>query len=125
MSREYCDHILDLLSPLRGVSARAMFGGYGLYRSGLMFAIIVDDALYFKVTDLNRADFEAAGSEAFQYQSKGKAVTLSYWNAPPEALDDESTLLDWAEKSCRAARENRDSKAKKRPVAKKSSKTKR
>lgn len=105
MSREYCDHILDLLSPLGGVSAKRMFGGYGLFKSGLMFAIIAEDALYFKTADSNRGDFEAAGAAPFTYKSKGKTVTLSYWNAPAAALDDETELRDWARKACQAAAE--------------------
>ena len=123
MSREYCDYIVDALSPLRGVSARAMFGGYGVYRSGLMFAIIVEDVLYFKVTDLNRKDFEDAGAQPFEYQAKGKRISLSYWAAPAEVLDDEETLITWAGTACRAARESKDAKAK-RPAKKKASKTK-
>lgn len=48
MSRDYCDYAIDLLSPWAKVTARKMFGGYGIYRQGKMFAIIVDDTLYFK-----------------------------------------------------------------------------
>lgn len=120
MSREYCDYILDLLSPLRGVSAKRMFGGYGLFKGGLMFAIILDDTLYFKTADSNRADYEDAGSAPFTYQAKGRTVTLSYWNAPPEALDDESLLLEWAAAAHRAAIETQD----KKPAKKKTVKTK-
>jgi DNA transformation protein len=122
MPREYADHIVDILSPLRGVSARAMFGGFGLSRNGLMFGIIVNDTLYFKVTGTNRADYEAAGAAPFVYQAKGKRVAMSYWNVPAEAFDDEETLLAWAEKACSAAREKKDAA---RPKQKKPSKTKR
>ncbi len=118
-SREYADHIVDLLSPLRRVSARAMFGGFGLMRNGLMFGIIVDDVLYFKVTDLNRSDYEEAKAAPFVYHAKGRRVSLSYWTVPAEALDDEETLLEWAEKAYAAARAKKDSKsvkAKKRPA---------
>lgn len=96
MSREYCTHILDMLSPLGGVSAKRMFGGFGLFKSVLMFAIIIDDILYFKTGDSNRTDYETAGAEPFRYAAKGKTVTLSYWQVPAEALDDETTLLEWA-----------------------------
>jgi len=114
MSREYCDYILDELTPLRGVTAKKMFGGFGLFKGGLMFGIILDEVLYFKTGTSNRADYEAAKMEPFQYAAKGRTVTLSYWQAPPEALDDADTLILWAEKACLAAREAQDKKPKKR-----------
>lgn len=99
MSREVCDYLIDVLTPWGRVSARKMFGGFGLYRDGLMFAIIIDDMPYFKVDDINRPDYEAAGSEPFSYEAKGKRVTLSYWQVSAEALDVEATLREWAEKA--------------------------
>ncbi len=43
-------HVLDLLRPLGGVVARRMFGAYGLFRRGVMFALIDDDVLYLRST---------------------------------------------------------------------------
>ena len=103
MSREYCDYILDQLAPLPGISAKRMFGGFGLFRQGLMFGIIIDDVLYYKTAAGNRADFEAAGSEPFTYETKKKTVTLSYWTVPALALDDEDILLEWTRAACAAA----------------------
>ncbi len=53
MSREVCDYLIDMLAPWAGVSARKMFGGFGLCRDGLMFALIADDTPYFRVDDTN------------------------------------------------------------------------
>ncbi len=52
MSSDFCDYVIDLLSSWAKVSAKAMFGGYGMYRQGQIFAIVVDDTLYFKVGDV-------------------------------------------------------------------------
>ena len=41
-------HILDQLGAFGPVVARAMFGGYGLYLHGVMFALVTEDTLYFK-----------------------------------------------------------------------------
>lgn len=119
MSREYCDYILDQLASLRGVSAKRMFGGFGLFKNGLMFGIIIDDILYFKAGDKNRTDYEATGMEPFRYSSKGRTVALSYWQVPAEALDDESALQEWAGKACQAAIEAGDKKPKKKVKTKK------
>lgn len=46
------DFILDQLADLHGVTARAMFGGYGLYQRTTFFGIIHKGRLYFKVTQV-------------------------------------------------------------------------
>ncbi len=101
MKSSFVDYVVDdLLSGVGDVRARAMFGGHGVYRRETMFAIIVDDELYFKTGEGNRRDFEAAGSEPFRYRAKGKKrVTMSYWKVPTEVLDDRPTLEAWAEKA--------------------------
>jgi DNA transformation protein len=40
---EFVDHVVELMMDWATVSARKMFGGFGLYRKGLMFALIVVD----------------------------------------------------------------------------------
>ena len=99
MSQDYCDYLIDLLSPWKAVTVKKMFGGYGVYHGGLMFGLVAESDLYFKVADENRADYQEAGSAPFSYQSKGKRVTLSYWQVPPAIMDDPDALSSWAEKA--------------------------
>ena len=99
----FVDYILELLAPLGGVQAKRMFGGHGVYLDGLMFAIIDDDNLYLKADDQSRALFEDQGLTPFTYQSKGKTVTLSYYQAPVEALDESDALCEWARHGFEAA----------------------
>lgn len=63
MSRqpEFVEFVLERLSPMRTARARAMFGGYGIYDGATMFAIVVDESLYFKADGLTRSDFTALG----------------------------------------------------------------
>lgn len=98
----YADYIVELLAPLY-VTAKSMFGGYGLYRDGIVFAIIADEELYFKVGAANKADYEQAGSEPFSYDAKGKKVAMSYWRVPAELFDDQDALCTWAEKAYKVA----------------------
>lgn len=102
-SHPFIDHILELMRPLKGIAARAMFGGYGIYKDGKMFAIVVDDELYFKGADSNRRDFEERGLHPFTYVRKGKPVALSYYQAPAECLDEGRVMAEWAEKAIKAA----------------------
>ena len=48
------DFILDQLSGLEGVTARKMFGEWGLFLDGKCAALICDDRLYVKPTDACR-----------------------------------------------------------------------
>jgi TfoX/Sxy family transcriptional regulator of competence genes len=43
-------HILDSMLPLE-VSAKPMFGEYGLYFRGINFALVCDNTLFVKVTE--------------------------------------------------------------------------
>ena len=102
----FADYVVkDLLSEFKGVRARAMFGGHGIFKEDTMFAIIVDDELYYKVGDSNRRDFEKLGSEPFTYKSKGrkKPVTMSYWKLPAEVMDDLQMLSEWTDKAMQVA----------------------
>lgn len=100
---DFVEHVLDLLSAWGGVSARRMFGGYGLYRAGRMFGLISDERLYLKTDDDSRAAFEAAGTHPFTYRARGRAVSLSYWEAPAELLDDADAMAQWARRALQAA----------------------
>ncbi len=82
---------------------RAMFGGYGVYRGNHIFAIIVDDRLYFKADAITRAEFEARGLSPFTYVARGKFVTMQYFEAPPEVFEEPDAMRSWVQKACGAA----------------------
>lgn len=103
MASDYVDFVLDALADWHRVTSRRMFGGYGLYRQGVMFALIIDDTLYFKVGDSNREAFEQAGSAPFVYHAKGKPVALSYWQVPPDLFEDTEQLGQWAHEAYQVA----------------------
>ncbi|PIP87284.1 transcriptional regulator [Candidatus Campbellbacteria bacterium CG22_combo_CG10-13_8_21_14_all_36_13] len=99
IDESYKDYILDLFADWEGVSAKRMFGGWGIFQNGTIFGIIIDGALYFKVDDTNQKDYEDYDSWAFTYMRKEKEVTLSYWLVPEEVIEDREMLSDWALKS--------------------------
>jgi len=96
VSAEFRDYLEDLFAPVGGVTQRRMFGGLGIFRDGLMIALVDDEVLYFKADETTVPQFETEGSEPFVYQSKGKAVALSYWRAPDFLFDDAEAFRDWA-----------------------------
>ena len=92
--------VYDLLGDIPGITSRAMFGGWGIYKNGTIFAIIFDGALYFKDDDTNRADFERLGSHPFVYkQGNRKPTAMSYWLVPEGILEDRERLPEWVERS--------------------------
>lgn len=113
VSPEFVDYILEQLAPMGGITHRRMFGGVGLSRHELFFALIAQDTLYLKVDDANRAEFEAAGCEPFKPFGGDKA--MSYWSAPLDALEDPDLLAAWAGKGIEAAARAKAPKARRKP----------
>ncbi|HSD18301.1 MAG TPA: TfoX/Sxy family protein [Thermomonas sp.] len=118
MSREYLDYLHDLFSAFAAVTTRAMFGGHGVYRDGVIIALVIDETLYLKVDDATRAAFEAEGSAPFVYEAKGKVVPLSYWSTPEAALDSPQDFRPWAQRAWEAALRKPKPKAKKKAAKK-------
>ncbi len=100
---EFVDYVLETMSHWANANARRMFGGYGLYREGLMFALIADDVLYFKTDAANVTQFEQAGSQPFVYHSATRIVKMSYWSAPAESLESPDEMRDWCQLAYAAA----------------------
>jgi DNA transformation protein and related proteins len=97
--RALADFLVEHLMPLGHATARAMFGGFGVYLDGVIVAIVADDAAYLKADAVNRGDFEAAGSRPFTYDGASRAVAMSYWEIPAEVLEDPDELRAWAAKA--------------------------
>ena len=90
----------DLFGNIPGVTSRAMFGGWGIYQHGIIFAIIVEGTLYLKAHEESRADFERYHMKPFTYYSpKGKKTTMSYWELPEEIMEDREELVRWVHRA--------------------------
>jgi DNA transformation protein and related proteins len=100
VTEEFINYVLDQLSGWGEVTVRRMFGGAGLYREGKMFGLIADDVAYLKVDDSNRNDFVQAGSAPFKpYADRAKSMVMSYYEIPPEILENPVELAHWAQRS--------------------------
>jgi len=92
--------VYDLIGDIPYITSRAMFGGWAIYKCGVIFGIIIDAQLYFKVDNSNRFEYERAESHPFVYtKGKGKPVTMSYWLVTEEIMDDKERLYDLIERS--------------------------
>ena len=100
LSARYADFLQEQMAEFGPVTLRRMFSGAGVYRDGVIFALVLGDVLYFKTDGPGRAAFEAEGLGPFTYQTKsGARVVNAYWRAPERCLDDPSDMAEW----CRRA----------------------
>ena len=103
VSSEYLDYVHDQLSGLGGVTSRRMFGGAGLYCDEFFFALIDNDTLYLRVNDANRAEFTTRGMGQFRPYPDSPQLSMSYYEAPADVLEDAAALVAWARRSVAAA----------------------
>ena len=88
------DFVLDQLSGLRGLTYRAMFGGYGLYQRETFFGIIHKGRLYFKTDRITATRYRDRGMKPFKPSA---AQTLkNYYEVPVEVLEVAGDLTAWA-----------------------------
>lgn len=101
---EIVDWLEDVFAPLGTIAVSRLFGGWQFKCRGLAFAIVLNDILYFRAGAALGAALAAEGAEPFRYGKAGKLVTVNrFMSAPEAAMDDEATLLEWAERALAGA----------------------
>jgi len=100
---EFTEYLIELFELFGQVSARKMFGGYGIYHRGLMFGLVADDSLYLKADEATAPQFVSRGLGQFEYNKAGKMIKMSYYLAPAEALEDPEQAAIWARLSFEVA----------------------
>jgi DNA transformation protein len=104
-SPEFLAFVAEQLAPLGHVTTRRMFSGAGVYCDGVIFALILRGALYFRVDDVDRAAYVAEGLEPFSYEARGRTVEIgSYWRVPERLFDDPDEMVAWARAALAAGR---------------------
>ena len=89
--------LVDDLAPLGDVTAKKMFGGYGVFESGVMFVLIDPSGTpCLRASDETRRRYTDAGG--------AKHGKMPYWSIPDDVLADEAVLLQWASEALDVAR---------------------
>ncbi len=100
---QFKDEIVEMLLPVGEVTSRSMFGGFGIFESGDMFAIIDSSArLYFKADATTKARYEAAGSEQHK--------PMPYFEVPADVAENRASLIEWATEATNVAHASRKKK---------------
>jgi DNA transformation protein len=93
---EFVELAVESLRTFGPVTTRRMFGGWGIYRDGVFFALIAGDTLYFKSDDESRAEFERASPGPFTFEKKGETIVTHYYAVPEDAFEDPRVMARWA-----------------------------
>lgn len=96
---ESVEAFVDRLRPLGDIHSKKMFGGYGVFEAGKMFALVNSQgAIFLKAAgDADREKFVQAGS-----QQHGR---MPYFEIPEAVLSDDDQLAEWAAEAIRLSKE--------------------
>lgn len=84
--------LVGALAPLGSVTSKGMFGGYGIFQQGTMFALVDSrGAFHLRVNEDTKREFEAAGG-----LQHGR---MPYFSVPASVRSDQEELLAWAEEA--------------------------
>lgn len=101
------EDVREVFREFGEIAIRRMFGGMGLYRDGRIFAIVIDGEIFMKADATTEATFREAGSSLFTYDRQGRAVAMSYWRMPVDALDEPDEAKRWGELALSVSRPGR------------------
>ena len=107
------EFVLDQLTALPELRAKAMFGAHGLYSGGKFFGIVDEGRLFFKTDAASQADYAARGMGPFTYEMKGKVMTIAYHEVPPDVLENAPEIIAWARRAIQIASAQKKTKKRK------------
>ncbi len=90
------DQLEELFATVEGATLRKMFGGIGVFKEGLMFALVANDALYMKADETTSPKFAAEGFGQWIYPGRDRPVPMPYWQVPDRLFDDPDKFREWA-----------------------------
>lgn len=93
---QFVDYVLNLIQDFGPAMSRKTSDGHGIFLDGVMFAVIVDNVLFFKVDGATDADFKELELPPFVQNEKDEDVVMSYVQAPDSALKDRAEMTRWA-----------------------------
>ncbi len=99
-SEGFADYVTDQLAGIDGLARARFFGGVALKARGIMFAMIMDGALYFAVDERLRDHYRRLGSRPFAYDTrKGRVEVTRFYEVPADWIEDAGHLVGAARES--------------------------
>jgi len=116
----FVDSLHETFERLGRIEARRMFGGYGIYHEGRMFALVTGDTLYLKSDAESAPHFDRLNLPPFTYMRQGKSMPMSYRQAPADLFEDREEAARWGRLAYESAlRSGQPPKPRKTPAARK------
>ncbi len=107
-SLEFVQYVAEQLRDAGEITYRKMFGEYGVYCDGKIFALVCDDQFFVKITEAGRHMATVRHlPEASPYEGAKPYFLI-------EDVDDRDFLTDFVTKTCRTLPEPKQKKQKKR-----------
>lgn len=100
---EFVRNLDDVFELFGAIEAKRMFGGYGIYHDGLMFALVAGEVLYLKADRKSAESDVELGLQQFEYEKSGKKVRMSYYAATEDIFDNREKAKEWADRAYEAA----------------------
>jgi DNA transformation protein len=95
---EIVEQFAGRIMPLGEITYKKMFGGYGVFESGTMFALVTKEGgVYLKSGDTNLTRFEQAGAT--------KHGRMPYYQIPDQVLEDDSQLMEWTQEAIEVSKD--------------------
>jgi DNA transformation protein len=95
----FVSFVLEQLDGLGDVTAKAMFGGHGLYLGPVFFGLVYDDRVYLKTDEETRGWYEERGMGTFRPNERQDM--RSFHEVPPDTVEDPGELVGRAETAVR------------------------
>lgn len=109
----------EIFERLGRIETRRMFGGHGVWHEGRMIALVARDTLYLKADAESAAHFDRLNLPPFTYERQGKAMPMSYRQAPADLFEDREEAALWGRRAYEAALRSGQPPKNKTPAAKK------
>lgn len=104
--QEFVEFVLDQLKGFGSFERKNMFGGTALLKDGVAFAKIKHGSLWLKTDQKNVNDFVDQNMPQYTY-GKDNSRKLNFYETPADVLENQDTLLQWAQKASAAARRSK------------------
>lgn len=101
---DFGEWVREHFAGLGRLEIKRMFGGAGVYASGVMFALLDDGVVWLKGNEALGEALVEVGCRQFTYPTKdGRMMSMGYWTLPETALDDPEEAVAWARRSLEVA----------------------
>ena len=92
------DRIREVLSDVTGITAKPMFGAYGFFRNGVMFAGVDRTALIVKLRDATADALLEPHTHPFDPMNSGKPMA-NWITVAGESLESDEKLRHWLDRA--------------------------